>query len=313
MIFKRINRIIAAAGLALAITGCMGVGDDLSDCVWENVTLTFHYQGSSGEDLFPQYIGSVDAFIYDDQNCLVAHERFDQAALDEFRGWKLILPSGRYRAVCWANVESNSCFSVLTPGTTTFDECCVEIDAAAAATGDPVFYAPKLLHPYSCDPAIPDSEHSSYAFTVPPGQTVVKQMHLVRAHRTLNVYVQGFSDGGLLPTIDVSNLWGQYDFLYNTLTRKVDFTQTSHTVTTADGPADLSKFHFAFGEVIDDEVIVLRRTSDRSVVCTVNLKEFIDGNPAAYRNDIDVMIRFTDLGTIITIPGWLDKPITPGV
>ncbi len=318
MIFRMINRIVAAAGLALAMTSCMGVGEDLSDCAYENATITFHYTNDAGADIFSQNINSVDAFIFDNLNRLVAHKSFNQAALDEFRGWKLQLPNGDYRVLCWADIDRNSCFSPYTPGVTTLDQCTVQIDQTATSTGDHVYYAPRKTHPASRATASPGTTGSraagdaDYEFSITAGQSTVKQMHFVRAYRALNVYVQGFSDGGRLPVIDVSNLWGQYDFLYNTLSQKFNFRQTSHAVTMSDGPAALSTFFFAFGDVIDDEVITVRKASNNANVAVVNLKEFIDQNPTAYKNDIDVLIKFNDLGVTVTIPDWKDKPVTPG-
>lgn len=291
----------------------MGVGDDLSGCVaGANATLTFHYANDAGHDVFAQYIGSVDAFVFDARNRLVAHGRFERASLDAFRGWKLNLPAGDYRAVCWANAGRNSVYSPLTPGETTFESCTVSIDPSSAATGDKVFYAPRKTHLHAASRGA-GADGADYAFTVPAAGSVVKPMWFVRAHRTLNVYVQGFSDGGQPPVIEVSNLWGSYDFLFNTLAHKRDFAQTAHAVTTLDGPATMASFDHAFGEIPHDLVITIRKASDNSVVWEVNLRAFLDLNPDALKNDIDVLIAFNDLGVTVSVPGWSDKPISPGI
>ncbi len=319
----KLTKLFTALCLALTLGGCNMVNDDISKCVWdENATLTFHYLADDGTDLFPANISSVDAFIFDVQNVLVAYRHFDQAALDDFRGWKLTLPAGDYRALCWADIDDNSCFSSFTPGVTTLEQCTVQIDAAATATGDHVFYAPKKAHPQSRAAAsygfagtrAPGDaiDYSEYSFSIPAWKSVVKQMHFTRAHRTLNVYVQGFSDGGQPPIIEVSNLWGQYDFMYNTLDSKFNFTQAAHTVTTVDGPMTLSTFYFAFGEVLDDMVITIRKPSDNSIVYTVSLRDFLDDNPTADKNDIDLVIRFFDMGVDVIMPDWNERPVTPG-
>lgn len=319
MIFKRIDKILGTAVIALALTGCMGVGDDLSGCDWGgdtgNTTLTFHYMNDAGGDIFTQNIGSVDAFIFDDRNLLVAHVCLDHTALDTFRGWKLNLPAGDYRAVCWANAASNSGFPTFAPGTTTLEQCNIAIDRSATATGDRVFYAPRKDGAGSRAGTLmtKNGDMTEHEFTVPSGQSVVKQMHFVRAYRTLSVYVQGFSDGGLPPVIEVTNLWGDYDFMLGMLGGKYNFTQNAQTVMTDGGEAMSASFHHAFGDVQHDMIITLRKASDNSVVCEINLKEFIDLNPAALKDDIEVLIEFSDLGVVVGIPGWLDRPITPGV
>ncbi len=292
--------------LTLALTGCEMVYDDLSGCVWgDNATLIFTLKDGAGADLFPQTITTVDAFIFDADNRLVEHRRFEKSELDEFAGWRLSLPPGDYRVVCWGNMGSNSCFGAMTPGVTTFAQCCAEIDAAATASGDEVYYGPKKERPATQT----DSDMAIYTFSVPRDGSLTHEVPLVRAHRTVNVWVQGVP---YEVTVEIEQLWAQYDFFYNTTDRRVDFTQAAHGVTTADGPAQLAAFHSAFGEITDDMVITVRKASDGTVIATVNLKEFLEANPTALKDTIDILIKFYDLGVSVSVPSWVTQIITPG-
>lgn len=305
--------ILASAVPGLALAGCFGVGDDISGCVWDenNVTITFHCTDGAGADVFPRDIASVDAFIFDEQDLLTAHRRFDAAALGEFRGWKLSLPAGEYSVLCWANVESNSYFSAIEPDLTAMGECRVEIDSAATETGDAVFYAPRKRHPHA-EALTGAAATADYSLAVPAAGPASKEMHFTRAYRALNVYVTGFSDGGQRPVIEAANLWRGYDFMYNTLDGRVSFAQTAHMAEITGIQADLASFRHAFGEIMNDMLVTIRKSSDNSVVWTVDLREFIDENPAALKNDIDLLIEFGDLGVTVGIPGWVDNPLTPG-
>ena len=311
---KPLNKLLLLIFIAAAMYGC-NIYDDTIDCVRDNTTLIFKYTDGSGNDAFLRDIQSVDAFIFDANKKLVAHKRFESGALSEFAGWRNIsLSPGDYYAVCWGNVGNNSRLSEYVPGVTTFDSKFIQIPANITTGGNQIYYAPFKTHPQAYSGAMqsaPDPQMTSYAFTVRSGRDNVKEMLFVRAHRTINVYIMGYSSA-LPATVTGTQLCAEYDFYYNSRNVFRNFTQTALPATTPEGAALLATFHVGFSEIYDDMNFTLRRGPTGEVMETVNLKQFLAAFPAAYGSTIDILIRFGDLGVTITVPSWVSKPITPG-
>jgi hypothetical protein len=310
-----INKVLPIICLALAFAGCYK--EDNSDCISENTILLFKHLDKGGNDILTQDIHSVDAFIFDANKKLVVSRRFEIAELNTFAGWRLNLPPGDYSAVCWGNVGANSRMNSFTPGVTTLDEGFMEIPANITTTGDRIYYAPYKLHqqelPEGAAPSV-----TTYDFKVVAKRENIKEMYFIRAHRTVNVYIMGYSNTNGAASVTGTQLAAKYDFYYNTQNLLRNFTQTAQPVTTPDGPGLLAAFHFGFAEITDAIDFVIRQGAGGSILETVNLKKFVESYPNTYPapkygNTIDIMIQFNDLGVTVTIPGWKEKPISPGV
>jgi hypothetical protein len=295
------------------VNGC--IKEDNSDCIWENTMLLFKYTDTDGSDIFLRDINSVDAFIFDENKKFVVSRRFESAALHEFAGWKLDLPPGDYHAVCWGNAGANSRLNDFVPSVTTFNESFIQIPSNITTTGDRIYYAPYKTHPHAYSGAqgtIFDPSMTIYRFTVVANKVNVKEMFFVRAHRTINVYIMGYS-GNQPATVTGTQLCTEYDFHYTTGNVFRNFTQTAQPVTTPDGPAVLAAFHVGFSEITGATDFIIRQGASGSILETVNLKKFIEDNPSAYGSTIDILIRFSDLGVTVTIPKWGTNTIKPGV
>ena len=302
--------------LSVAV-GC--TKEDNGTCITQNTTLLFRYVDETyGNDLFLQAIHSVDAYIFDEAKTLVDHRRFEQAELAAFPGWKLDLPPGNYYAVCWGNADNNSRLRELIPEVNSFDDGIIKIpDGADITSGSPIYYAPYELHAnvnsIAAGPRLLDPTMKDYAFTVVEQRENVKEMNFVCAHRTINVYITGYADS-TPAVVTGEHLCGEYDFYYQSCDDYRDFTQTAHAVTTPDGQQALvATFYVCYSVITGEMELVLKGGTGPGapILETVNLREFLAANPSAMGSTIDILIRFYELGTIVTVPGWDDKPVHP--
>jgi hypothetical protein len=310
-----INKVLPIICLALTVVGCHK--EDNSNCIRENTTLLFKYLDNNGIDILTRDIHSVDAFIFDQNKKLVVNRRFEIAELNSFAGWKLNLPSGDYNVVCWGNAGTNSQMNNFVPGVTTLDDGFMEIPSNITTTGDRIYYAPYKLHQQKLpEGAVPPV--TTYDFKVVARRENVKEMYFTRAHRTVNVYIIGYSNSEGPVAVTGTQLAAKYDFYYSTRNPYRNLTQTAQPVTTPDGPGVLAAFHFWFAEITNITDFIIRQGVEGSILETVNLKKFVESYPSIYPptkygNTIDILVRFSDLGVTVTIPGWKEKPISPGV
>ena len=312
------HRVLPFIGIFLA-AGCSSLYEDVSDCGLnnkENTTLVFKYTDAKGNNTFPSEISSVDAYVFDEAKKFVEHKRLESSELTQFAGWKLHLSPGDYYVVCWGNVGSNSRTNDLVKGSTTFDECYIQIPASVTSTGNPLYYAPSKMHPQARSSALQtraiDPSMQSWGFHVEAQQENVKEMDFVCAHRTINVYIIGYPGSSIQPaTVTGTQLCAEYDFYYATRNVFRNFTQQTQPVTTTEGAALLATFFVGFSEVTEGMNFILRQGDEGVILETVNLKKFLEEYPEAYGNTIDILIRFTELGMTVTVPGWGDVPVTP--
>jgi len=317
----KLGKLLSVVLLTLIAVGC--TKEDLSVCLTENdVTFRFVLKDQDGIDKFKNHIDVVDLLIFDEDGLFVYRETINKRMLDEFQGKKTKLNPGIYYVVCWGNVRENSAFSTLTPGVTTMESCFIEIPTTATKTGDPIYYAPYVRNAYSRAANLSQSRRLSNEFiiwelVVPNNESVEREINFIRAHRTINTYVEGLVDNvnGILyaPIIEIEEAWNRYNFLFETLYYRTDLSQQSVLANTLDGQMYFSQFHVGFGEVVPDINVIIRRGSDRQVIAVVNLKQFLTDNPDEDKNDINIKILFLDdLGVEVSVPGWVIDIINPG-
>ena len=302
---------------ALLLTeGCTSMYDDLSDCILENTTLIFTYKDVNGNDIFPRDIHSVDAYIFDEAKKFVMHHRSESNELDMFAGWKLNLTPGDYYVVCWGNVGGNTRIDDFVKGVTTFDECTIQIPPSITSSGNPIYYAPYKKHPESrsgvLDTRAIDPSMQEYGFHVVAQTENIKEMIFVSAYRTINVYIIGYPGSATEPAmVTGTQLYAEYDFYYVTKDVTRNFTQPALPVTLPEG-ALLATFYVGFSEIKDNMNFILKKGEDGATLETVNLKNFLEEFPEEYNDTINIVIKFTELGVTITVPGWNNVPVTPG-
>jgi hypothetical protein len=119
-------------------------------------------------------------------------------------------------------------------------------------------------------------------------------------------------DDESLPVIEVAGLYTKYDFLFNTLPYRRNFTQTCATVSTSYGTLLLARFFSAYAPVSDDIVLTLKKTPAGPVLALVNLLSYLRKYPEANKDDMDILITFAaGVMVDITLPDWDKLQVGP--
>lgn len=292
---------------ALSLWGC--VSEDRSDC-YDNTELRFVYSVSDAE--FPDKIKKVDVVLFDGEGKFHSFVQCDENALKESRSVVLTLDPGTYYVVAWANVSEHSAYGDLTPRASAFEDCKLEIPQNANDTGDPIYYAP-----YTRRPGTGANDLAPYAIEVRFGRKNVKILDFGRAHRTINVWVEGHIETraeGIAPTVEISNLWSAYDFFFNTRADRRTFSQQSQEKTVDGKLYTVATFHTALGEIDGRTDVTVRLTSAGTVWHTANLKRFVEENNITDTDEIDMLCSVgLDNGVSVTVPDWSDENVNPGI
>lgn len=324
----------------LVVAGCMK--EDPSDCPKQGgVTLYFTYLPDIQKpDAFRDNIHTVKAYIFDADKLMYLDRDFTQYQLNQSSvynghpGWKLDdLPPGDYYAVCWGNVGAGSNFSGardISP----FDACAINIPTEVNTTGDPIYYAP---YPLSQMPPHQNTRSGSeeetaqtkadltminYYFQVKEGEQTLKEMPFICAHRTVNVFILGYSDTPTAygPIVQMDHLCVEYDFYMNSKGVYKNFWQVVQKGPDPHGRMSLyASFYFGFDEITEDIIIrFMQSISDSAMPLEeFSLLKYIQDNPGKVTvkdNVINVYINYDpnfDLGAHITIDNWPFANVTP--
>lgn len=315
MRLKRLLLIIPFVGAAF--TGC--IKEDRSGCDPEDNNLEFIFEYTTDATIeFAGLIKSVDLLLFDANSRFMEHRRSGESELRAYQGMRFSVSPGTYYAVAWGNVGNSSGFSDFTTVTKLFSECFVQITEGVTEGGDPVYYAPHKDKPYArSQPATTRSEPTLYEVNVLSGQTTVKRLDFVRAHRTINVWISGFERSSFgestQPVVTGKNLWSRYDFYFNLPSLRRDYRkQTINEVISGEIYSTVT-FYSALGTLDDESNIEVHRTSDNQLSYTLNLKQFVLDNNITNTEQIDILITFqSDLGVSVSVPQWTEKPVQPG-
>lgn len=290
--------------MLLTMSGC--IKEDLSDCdISGNVRLVFHYTVAGVEKL-TDHIQHLDVMFFDDQGKFLMDKRLGSQELAVKAELELTLAPGTYYFVCWGNVSDGSLYSSLEPGITVLSDCSIEISPGPTA-GDPIYYAPSKPTPASRTLA---SEYELYKLEIPVGENVVRDVEFVKAHRTITVYLKNAH--GDTPKVQVRQMWKCYNFLFEPRTHKDDFTHITTPRQYFGDVYDVAIFYSGMGQILPDmEVGVLHGTNEH-LLHTENIESFLTAHPSHDANDIHMVIEFSDLGVSVTVPSWLERPVTPG-
>lgn len=300
--------------LSAVLGGC--IKQDYNACpVPNNCTLIFQMKDASGNDLFNSKINSVDAAVFDVSNRLVAYKRLKKADLDEFCGVRFSVTPGEYRVVCWGNVFANSQLPVLTYNTTTFDDCYLE--TISNVSGCPLYYAPKKA-PSTRALALTRAgeDFTDHTVIVTGNKITEKEVFFCRAHRTVNIFVQNYSNSpsydAMEPTVELTNIPHKYDFYLRTASTRKNYTNQTGPVTTPQGPMSIASFNAPICDFHNTMFVNLKRSSDGLLLKAIDLKNYIDTNTIADLNEIDILISFgTNASITVTLPGWKGTNVNP--
>lgn len=304
---------------ALALAGCLN--EDTGDCdISNNLELVFTYTDNPDRN-FTEIITSVDVYLFDEEECFHEHRRVELGNKASFT-----VPAGTYHAVAWGNARGNTTFTPCTQGITVFDDGFVQISPEATESGDPLYYAPYRAKPAArghdtrSKPTTRSGDMSLYAIDVPAGRRTVKILDFVRAHRTVNVWIRGYSEmmagQSVYPIVTTTNRWCRYDPFFQTQSDRSNYVQQSLIVTLASVQYAAATFHTALGQIDNAVEVKLNSPADNRHILTVNLLNFITVNNITDTDEIDILITFPasgdDYGVTVTVPSWGETPVSPG-
>lgn len=307
----------ALIALTLLFAGCLK--QDYSDCGLENnCVLMFELRDGNGTSLFAEKIHSIDAVVFDANQCYVAHARVTKDALNQFPGIRFSVEPGEYRVVCWGNVSQNTSMIGITEKFN-FDQCYLE--TVSNTTGCPLYYAPQKDASDRPDPIVTRADnfvpdYNLYSITVPPGQVTTKEIEFSRAHRNVNVYLKNYDSSVESgdPTILLTNIPMRSDFFLRTGPSRKTYSSKALRTETKEGFMKATGFNAPITPFADDMYIHVIRASDGQVQTTVNLSQYVRDNQDKIEdiNEFGVLLTYGLNGAVtITVPGWSGEPIVP--
>jgi hypothetical protein len=239
--------------------------------------------------------------------------------LDGFPGTTFSLDPGTYYAVCWANADEHSQFSEMDAGSA-FESAFIRI--ASDATDDPIYYA-AVKSPAGCagDAGGGDGDYALDAVEVPYGHTV-RDMEFVKAHRVVQVYIQGYEYtalyDGKAPVVKMTGANDKFDFLLHPDLNPVAFEQASTPVQTDRGLIYRVDFYSKLVPLRDDMEVILYHPTTGERLAGANLKQYVQDNGIADDSLIPILFTFTcapkpdcstDTQVTVTLPLWQDNPV----
>lgn len=292
--------------------GC--ISEDNDSCPPElqnNLILKFLYSDDQGTDLFAENIRQVDVFIYDSQDRLVQSKRVNESALNAFTGTELLLDPGTYRIVCWANALQKTRFEEVDTADLFKNALLSNADIDVnniASNGDPLYYAP--------------FPSQAFMVTVAPGKMQTQEISFRTAHIQIEVYVKGFEDGSsngslLPPLVKLTDIASGYDFEMKASTDQTSYMDIAEYQMINAQSMAVIKFNTPWFKEDTSSQLLIKKQSDGTAVTTINLKDFIQQNNISLSGDqqvvIPILIEYKSIGVDITLPGWEQNPVTPGL
>ncbi|GHU75747.1 hypothetical protein FACS189414_0530 [Bacteroidia bacterium] len=261
----------------------------------------------------------MDVLLFDRNNRFVTSKHVDRQALTQFQGTHLALTPGTYRVVCWANISNNTRTSPLVECETLLEHSYLEMGNISA---DTIYYAPTKINTFTGKNALSRTEeegilavadYTDYTMVVPQMGRVVKQMRFVRAYRSIRVYIVGLDMGDdKQPRVDIAGLSTQYDFLFNTLSLKRDYSLSSRRAIMSDDVTSVAEFFTAFAPITENITVSVKDPSGELAYGSVNLRAYLEEFPQANPDDIEILFEFKgNVMVDITLPTWETQPVTP--
>jgi len=236
--------------------------------------------------------------VYDEDEKLILNRNINKNELTRYQGTELHLEPGKYHIICWGNTHEH----------TQLAQC--------------DFYGEgRLHHPnLTNEGEISTNSHlyyGSYTTTVTNEKIVSGDIPFRGAHVNIEVYVRNKLTNGIpdnLPHIEAHNLTPQYNM---DMAFTMPYTSTYYPETTYNTERNLSQTLFQVLNFRDDNTIFIDiMDTERELQCKVDLKKYMSENNISVNDKneatVQILIEFTDLGTIIKIPEWILNEITPG-
>lgn len=296
--------------LLLLLSGC--TSEHFNICSKQgDVTFTFHYITREGDDLFLQKAEAVDLIVFDANGRYYTHKRIGREALNLFPGVTLSLDPGNYYVICWANVLDNSLITDFTSSPHLSESYVknVYLPQGVAENGDRLYFAPELA----------DYDNpQGYELTVVADESLTKKMYFTPAHKTVEVYVKGYSNTQSrastgLPDIEMTDVAGGYNFNLEQLTDRMLYHQRTQEVNTEQGTMALAQFHAPLVKSKNTTLVHIKNPDSGYTDHSLSLEAFIEENQIdlTLADPIQILVEFKDTSVSISLPDWSKKPVEP--
>lgn len=284
-----------------------------------NVNIKFSYI-YNGIDLFRDKIHKVDLFVFDEKGQLVSNQQVGSLALSAFSGTSLYLQPGNYRIVCWGNVSNRSAYAPFdfnssfdnillknTPLITRLDQ------TLQSKNGDPLYYAPNnSVDKFSDIPIL----------TIPQESIINDTIVFYSAHAKINIYVKGIEDRNasmqnLPPLIEINEVPQEYNFEMHTTTNVISYLDQSAFETKSGDEIAVKSFYLPRLKNQNPIQIIIRKSSDNSVVTTLSLEKFIRDNnidlETPEQQEVSILFEYKQTSVIVTLPSWQQGGVKPAI
>lgn len=294
-------------------TSCWRVDEDWSLCGAESsLTLNFKIHGLPNAK-FTNYIGVVDIYLFDAERNFLRSVRLSESDGDNLRQAVIDLAPGIYHVICWGNVLDDMRVSL---GDGRIENSYMEI--VSSESGDPLYYAP-----YTEIETIPEKEntlpgpeidYSVCAVEVLPGRRNVKNFTFVKIHRTVEMFVNGWTGGGA-PLAERTGASGGSDFMLHADTTPRNFKRLTSPKTIGGVEMFTAYFHSPLIplEGYPKWVYLCDPATGEPVGGTkIDLRKFVAANGIEDDSYIPIYYNFNEnggVGVSITLPPWSDNGV----
>lgn len=314
---KRMLKILSLIGLLLTETGCVYERFDkcLTKTDAKNVSLEFLLRDEDGNYVFESNVSTIELGIYNDKGILVMIKHIPQTELAGFQGVRLTLDPGIYYVVGWGNIGENTKYiGVNSPHEYEPRITYTNLNSGRVADADKVYYAPKGGE--NLIGAVGFS--NAYRMTVDPVTGHAGVLEFTAAHRTVKVYVEGYSGG--IPQVELLNLpeslaWFGAKWLADSFNPNPVITASGKTtpVRQENVRYDYAVFDTFYFDADNNIILNVVDNSTQEAVCTVTLNEAFEGIGFPVGITVCVMVRFTPAGVEVGIPNWESHEVDPGL
>ncbi len=312
----------------LVLTGCFS--DDISLCPPlnnDNVTLNFRLPADNVDCTFLDNVFTAVTAVYDEGGELVREVVTTSAHHLSFKGVRMNLPPGEYRVVSWGNTGSHTSHLDIdfnykdgADAVVTYNDI---VDGKIRHGGDALYYAPNSVSMSRMGTG-QGNEDGEYIMTVSEDghEGTLDFRH---AHRRLDVFVKNFNDGegSQTPVVQTANIPQGLSFTgMKPIDRDLVTAELQSEMVTVeyDGKEEyyaLAAVHGFYQKVGDyDTVINIVNPRTGATVYTTMLQEHFDPETDDPEKDVIIQLLIEFLGDTeveVTIPGWGNEDVTPGI
>lgn len=301
-------------GLLLSMTGC--IHDNYDNCRSTdpyNVSLGFSLKDDKGNDVFDSEISTIDVGIYSNDGVLLAVRHLSKSDLSRFRGIGLTLDPGTYHVVGWGNIEGNVRYEgVDAPHPYGPHVTYCNTNPGGVTNAGKVYYAP-----WRDDRTRGTDLFRTYRMTVDPVAGHAGVLELTPAHRTVRIYIEGFSGTPVVELCDLPEglAWFGMGWLTDGAGSKLALTASVETTTKEkEGVVyDYAAFDTFYFDADNDIMLNVTGMSMHEPAFSITLNEALSEIGFQTGTVITIVLKFTQAGVEVSLPQWESREVDTGL